>query len=122
MLNIFLCEHLSHIRLAGGVAYHTRTAAEKRNRLVACHLQTLHKAQRHKVTNVQRIGCRVKADIERSLALIYHLAYFFLVRNLSDKPSFNKFFVKCHFLLPFGLFYYFQDKRLCVRLQYHAVI
>ena len=53
VLDSFLCEHLSHVRLARRVAYHACSAAQQSDRLVACHLQTFHKAKCHKVTNVE---------------------------------------------------------------------
>ena len=53
MLNGFLGHHLTHIAASRGVAYHARSAADKGDGLVARHLQALHKAQSHEVTNVQ---------------------------------------------------------------------
>ena len=89
----FGSHHFSHIGLARGVAYHCGAAADKHDRLVSCHLKSFHKAKRHKVTNVKAVRCGVKADVEGSLSVVYHLADFLFIGYLSDKPSSGKFFV-----------------------------
>jgi len=53
VLNGFNSHHLTHISSARGVTDHSGTAADKNNRLVACHLKSLHKAKCHKVTYVK---------------------------------------------------------------------
>ena len=99
MVDIFLCQHLTHIASARGVAYHCGTAADKCYRLVACHLQTLHESQRHEMPCRQRIGSTVKADVKRGFSVVYHLSDVFFVRHLSNEPSCDKFFVNLHFFL-----------------------
>ena len=101
VLNLFLCEHLAHIGTSRGVADHAGAAAEKRDRLVACHLQTLHKAERHKVTYVKAVGCGVKADIKYRLAGIYQFSDFFFVCYLSNQTSCNEFLIYSHQSNPF---------------------
>ncbi len=97
VLNCFLCHHLAHICSARGVAYHCSTAADECNRLVASHLKSFHKAKSHKVTNVQTVGSRVKANVEYCLSAVYKLSYFLLVSYLSNKSSCNEFFIYSHF-------------------------
>ena len=53
-----------------GVADHRGAAADQGNRTVAGHLQTFHQAQRHKVTNMQRVRRRVKSNIKGRLAAV----------------------------------------------------
>ena len=97
MLNGFLGHHLAHIGTSRGVTYHSSSAADKSDRLVSRHLKTLHKAERHKVTNVQTVCRGVKADIENGFSVVYHFLYFFFVRYLSDKTSGNELVVNSHF-------------------------
>ncbi len=91
VINILFCEHFTHIGFSRRVADHSRAAAEQGNRLVARHLQTLHKAERHKMTDVQAVRCRVEANVKRSFARVYHLAYLVLVGHLGDQASCGKF-------------------------------
>ena len=37
--------------------------------------------------DMQAVCRRVKADVENSLSLIYHLADLFLIRHLGDQPT-----------------------------------
>ena len=99
MLDVLSCHHLSHIGSAGGVADHSGTSADKDNRLVACHLESLHKAKSHKVTNVERVRSGVKANVERGFAVIDHFLDFVFVCYLGDKASGNEFFINLHFFL-----------------------
>ena len=87
MVDLLFCEHLAHIRLAGGVADKTGSAAEQCNRLVPGELHALHKAERHEVTDVQAVRCRVEADVERSLSVVDEIGYLFLVCELREKPA-----------------------------------
>ena len=100
MLNGLYGHHAAHIRSAGGVADHSRAAADENNGLVARHLQALHKAKRHKMTDVQRIGGRVKADVEGRFAAVYHFFDFFFVGDLSYKASGYQFLINSHFSFP----------------------
>ena len=93
VLNLLGRHHRAHIRSARRVADIARTAADKRNRAVACHLQSFHKAQSHKMTYMKAVCRGVKAYIKGSLAVVYKLSYFILVRNLRYKPSGYKFVI-----------------------------
>ena len=97
VLNCFLCHHLAHIGSARGVANHCSTSADKCNRLVASHLKSFHKAESHKVTNVQAVGSRVKADVKYSLSAVYKLSDFLLIGYLCNESSCNKLFIYSHF-------------------------
>ena len=88
--------HRAHIGTAGRVADHGGAAADERDRLVACHLHALHQAERHEVTDVQAVCGRVKADVERRLAVVDHLADLFFVRYLRDQAARFQFVVKFH--------------------------
>ena len=100
MLYGLLSHHGTHITPAGRVAYHTGTAAHKCYRLIACHLETLHQAECHKMSHVKAVCSRVKAYIEHSLSFVYHLADFFLVSYLGYQPSCLKFLVNRHSFPP----------------------
>ena len=76
--------HLSEIGSPGWIADHSRAAADKRNRLVASHLQPLHQTERHEVPHMQRIGSRVKTDVEGSLAVVDKLFDFLFVCHLRN--------------------------------------
>ena len=97
VVNIFLGEHLAHIRAARGVADHGRAAADERDRLVARHLETLHQRQRHKVAGRQAVGRAVKADVELCLSRVDHFADFFLIRDLRQQAARLQLFVNTHF-------------------------
>ena len=96
MLNCFSCHHLAHICSAGRVANHSSASANKCNWLVARHLQTLHKAKRHKMTNMQTVGSRVKTNIKNCFSAVYQFSYFFFICNLCNKTSCNKLFINSH--------------------------
>ena len=98
VLDGLLGQHLAHVGTAGGVADQGGAVADQGDGLVARHLQTLHQAQRHKVTHMQRIGRAVKADVEGGLAVVDHFADFFLIGDLSDQAAGHKFFINTHFL------------------------
>ena len=101
VLDLFLCEHLAHIGTSRRVADHACAAAEKRDRLVACHLQTLHQAERHEVAYVKAVGRGVKADIKYRLACVDQFSYFFFVCYLSNQTSCNEFLIYSHQSIPF---------------------
>ena len=97
VVDILLGEHLPHIGTARGVADHGGAAADEGDRLVARHLQTLHQGQRHEMTCRQRVRRAVKADVERGLAVVDHLADLFLIGDLCDEAAGHQFFVNSHF-------------------------
>ena len=96
MVDILLCQHFAHISAAGRVANHSRASANQSNRLIACHLQTLHECQRHEMTGSQRICRAVEANVEFGLARVDHFADLRLVRDLLDKASGLQFFINTH--------------------------
>ena len=57
--------HLAHVGLAGGVADHRRAAAHQRDGAVTRALHVRHRHDRDVVADVQGIGGRVEADVER---------------------------------------------------------
>ena len=109
MLDDFRGHHGAHIRASRRVANHARASANQGNRLVACHLKTLHQAKRHKVAYVEAVSCRVETDIEYGLSLVDHFLNFFFVGYLGNKASGNQFFVNLHgdsLLFLLSLFYH----------------
>ena len=100
--NVFLGQHLAHVGAAGGVADHGGAAADQSDGTVACLLQAFHQGQGHKVASGQAVGRAVKADVERSLAVVDYLFDFFFVRNLCDQAAGFQFVVNRHGIyLPF---------------------
>ena len=87
VVNIFFCKHFSHIGSARGVTNHSSTAADKCNRLVACHLKTFHKSKRHKVTCSKAVSSTVETDVEICFTAIYHLTDFAFICNLRNKTA-----------------------------------
>ena len=87
VIDIFSCQHFSHVCSAGGVAYHCRAAADERNGLVPRHLETLHHCERHKMTCRKAVCRAVEAYIKLCSAAIDKVTYFGLVRDLRDKSA-----------------------------------
>ena len=87
MLNDLFGEHLAHIGSARRVSDHCSAAADKCYGLIARHLQTLHKAKRHKVTDMKAVSRWIETDIENSLSAVYKLSYLLFVSNLRDQAS-----------------------------------
>ena len=96
MVDILFRQHFSHIGSAGGIADHSRAAAEQGNGTVACHLKSFHQAECHKVTDMETVGSRIKADVENSLAVVDKLLDFVLVRDLSNKSAGDKLVINRH--------------------------
>ena len=96
MLNGLRGHHLAHIGSSRGVTDHSRSTADKGNGLVSCHLQTLHKAERHKVSNVKAVRRGVKAYIEYSFTVIYKLLDLFFIGYLRNKSTGNQLIVNSH--------------------------
>ncbi len=96
VVDILLCEHLSHIGSAGGISDKRCSAAYERNRLVARELQTLHKRECHEMACGQAVCRAVKADIKRCLAVVDKLLDFRFIGYLGDKPSRDELLINFH--------------------------
>ena len=96
VLDGFFCHHLTHICSSGRVTDHTGTAAEKCDRTVACHLKTFHQAECHKMSYMKTVCCRVKANVEGCLSVIYHFFDLVFICYLGNQASRLKFFPYCH--------------------------
>ena len=88
--------HGPEILSSGRVSDHTGTAADECDRLVAGLLQTLHQKQGHKVTDMKRVGGRVKTNIESRLAVVDQVSDLILVCQLGQKPSCLQFLKNMH--------------------------
>ena len=104
MVDIRLGEHLTHIGTSRGIADHRGTAADERNRLVARHLQALHKRERHEVTGRQAVRRAVKADIKASLSVVDQVADLLFIGDLRDQATPDKLFVNLHRCFSFLYF------------------
>ena len=104
MLNGLRRHHASHIAASGGVADVARAAADEDDGAVARHLQALHQAQRHEVTDVQAVRRRVKANVEGRLAVVDHFADLRLVRDLRDQAARLQLFINTHCIFSLSLF------------------
>ena len=87
MVNHFGGHHLPHIGTTGRISDHTGSASNQGDRLIACCLQTLHQAQRHKVPYMKRIRSGVEANIKDCLSFIDHFSDFFFICNLGNQSS-----------------------------------
>ena len=96
VVDVLLGEHLPHIRTAGGVADHGGAASDQGDGLVTSHLQTLHQGQSHEMSSRQRVRRAVKADVERGLAVVDHLADLILVGDLRDQTAGHQFLINSH--------------------------
>ena len=102
--DLLLCEHFPHIGLAGRVADHACAAPEQGDRFIACHLQALHEAQGHKMSDVQAVRRRIKADVENGFSRIDEFPDPLLVRYLCNQASCFQFFIYLHDrVTPFSL-------------------
>ena len=70
MLNGLLGHHGTHVTSAGGITDHCGTTADQSDRLVTCHLHSLHQAQCHEMSHVKAVCGRIKTDVEGSLSVI----------------------------------------------------
>ena len=80
----------------GIIQRQNQAASKKRDRLIAGHLKSLHKAQRHEMTYMKAVCRRVKADIESCLSVIQHIPYLIFVCDLRKQASCFQFFVNLH--------------------------
>ena len=96
VINGLLGHHASHIGSAGGVTDHSCATADQSDRLIACHLQTLHQAQSHEVADMQRICGGIKANVESGLAVVDHLTDLILIGHLCDQATGNQLIIKFH--------------------------
>ncbi len=96
VLNGFRGHHGAHVGAAGRVANIAGAAAQQDNGAVAGHLQTLHEAERHEVTDVKGICGRVEADIETCTAIVNQLADFGFICDLRNEAALLQFFVDLH--------------------------
>ena len=69
MVDKFRRQHLAHIVLAAGVADHTGAAAQQCDGTMPRPLHMGHSHQSNKVTDMQTVRRRVKANIKRDLFL-----------------------------------------------------
>jgi len=97
VIDVFLSEHLTHIGTTGGVTDHGGAAADEGDRLVAGHLQALHKAKSHEVTYMQAVCGTVKTNVEGCVTGIDKIGNLFLVSYLGNKTAGNEFFINSHF-------------------------
>ena len=111
VVNGLFGHHLAHIAAAAGVADHGGTAADQSDGLVAGHLQPLHQAQRHKVTHMQTVCGRVKANIKHGFTGIDQVAYPRLVCDLGNQPPCLQILINSHlFVLQYSV-YLFGHRR-----------
>ena len=97
VVDILAGEHLSHIAASAWVADHGRAAADKGDGLIARLLKSLHQGERHKMSGGEAVRSAVEAYIKGRLSGVDHRPDLLLVRDLSDKSSFHKFFINAHF-------------------------
>ena len=102
MLDGLYRHHGTHIGTSAGVADHAGTAADQGDGLVACHLQTLHQAKCHEVSDMKAVCRGIKADIEGCFAVVDEFFDFFFVCHLRDQAAGNEFVINCHAFSPFS--------------------
>ena len=96
VLDRLLSQNLSKVLPSGRVTDHACAASKEGNRLVACHLKSLHEAESHKMAYMKAVRCRVKADIESGLAGIDQFSHLFLIGHLGEQASCLQFFINLH--------------------------
>ena len=101
VLNRLDRHHGTGIGSAGGIPHHARAAAQKRDRPVARHLQSLHQAKGHKMSHMKTVGGRIESDVKGCLTVIDHLTDLFRIRQLREKASRLKLLINTHLSCPF---------------------
>ena len=87
VLDLFFCQHLTHIGLSGGIAHHTGTAANQSDGFVSCHLETFHQTQCHEMSYMKAVCCRIKSNVKYCFSVVDQITYHILVRYLGDEAS-----------------------------------
>ena len=98
-LNGFLVEQIAFLRLAAGVANHTRGATNNENRFVPCQLEMLHHHDRHEMPHVKGICRRVNAHVEGRLPFLQK--FFSSRHDILEHASPFQFFNKIHIVVFF---------------------
>ena len=101
MFNVFSGQHLSHIGSSAGITDHGCTAADQCDRLISCHLQSLHQGQRHKMTRRQAVCSTVKADVKGCFSVVDHFTDLFFICHLCKQAPCLQFFINSHFVSSF---------------------
>ncbi len=79
--------HFSHVGFSGWVTNHSGTATNQSDWLVACHLETLHKAKGHEVAYMKAVSGWVETDVEGCLSVVDEIGYKRLVGYLGNQPT-----------------------------------
>ena len=103
MLDSLRRHHTAHIGAAAGVTHIAGTAAYQHYRAVARHLQTLHQTKRHKVSDVQTIGCGIKANVKGGFSVIDQFLDLLLIGHLGNQAAGNQLIINVHFIAPFHI-------------------
>ena len=86
MVNRFSRHHLTHVRSAGGVAYHARASAEKSDGAVSVFLHPRH--NRNVMTYMQTVRRRVESDVKSDAFGFEFLSEIVAVNGLFYKSAF----------------------------------
>ena len=96
VLDRLLRHHLAHIGTTGRITDHGCTSTDQGDWFVSCHLQTLHQAQSHEMSDMKAVGSRIKSDVECCFSVVDEITDLSFVRYLRDQPAGNQFIIKCH--------------------------
>jgi hypothetical protein len=88
MLDVFIGEHLAHVRTAGRVTNSARAAAYEADGTVAGTLHMSHCHKGNKMSCMEAVSGRVKTNIERHALLIEKFPQFCFIGALGDKAAF----------------------------------
>ena len=107
VLNHLRSHHLTHIGTSGRISDHSCSAANQGDGLISCHLQTLHQAKSHEMTNMQTVCSRIETNVESCLSFIYHFFDFFFICNLGNQTAGYQLVITSHvcFLSFFSYLY-----------------
>ena len=89
MVDRLFGHHLTHIGTSGRITDHCGTAADQSDRFVACHLETFHQAECHKVSDMKAVCGRVEANVENGLSVVYEFFDLFFIGYLGDQTAGN---------------------------------
>ncbi len=79
--------HLAKVGASRRIADHRGTAAHQRDGLIACHLQALHQAKCHKVSDMKAVRRRIEADVKYGFSVVDQFPDLRLVSQLCEQTS-----------------------------------
>lgn len=88
MFDVFIRQHLAHVRASRRISDRTRTAANEADGTMAGTLHMSHGHQGDEMTGMQAVRRRIEADVEGHALFVKEFAQLGFIRTLGDEASF----------------------------------